>query len=164
MDRLAQERRNSIANAMELHLSCTKPSGWELCTPRSESNILKDPDILSGYTSPWCQDPPGNEVRMDLFSNRSCLKEYFEHLTEWRATQITKFMWPHGAHLGPVGPRWAPCWPHEPCYKGSAPICECTVWSRLTIINVVNMTGGDGLVPTGIERQNASILQMILSS
>ena len=24
----------------------------------------------------------------------------------------------HGAHLGPVGPRWAPCWPHEPCYQG----------------------------------------------
>ena len=22
----------------------------------------------------------------------------------------------HGAHLGPVGPRWAPCWPHAPCY------------------------------------------------
>ena len=21
----------------------------------------------------------------------------------------------HGAHLGPVGPRWAPCRPHEPC-------------------------------------------------
>ena len=27
----------------------------------------------------------------------------------------------HGAHLGPVGPRWAPCWPHEPCYQG----CVC---------------------------------------
>ena len=25
----------------------------------------------------------------------------------------------HGGHLGPVGPRWAPCWPHEPCYQGS---------------------------------------------
>ena len=25
----------------------------------------------------------------------------------------------HGAHLGPVGPRWAPCWPREPCYQGS---------------------------------------------
>ena len=25
---------------------------------------------------------------------------------------------PHGAHLGPVGPRWAPCGPHEPCYQG----------------------------------------------
>ena len=22
----------------------------------------------------------------------------------------------HGAQLGPVSPRWAPCWPHEPCY------------------------------------------------
>ena len=24
----------------------------------------------------------------------------------------------HGTHLGPVGPRWAPCWPHELCYQG----------------------------------------------
>ena len=23
-----------------------------------------------------------------------------------------------GAHLGPIGPRWTPCWPHEPCYQG----------------------------------------------
>ena len=28
----------------------------------------------------------------------------------------------HGAHLGPVSPRWAPCWPHEPCYQGN--ICS----------------------------------------
>ena len=27
----------------------------------------------------------------------------------------------HGAQLGPTGPRWAPCWPHEPCYLGSHP-------------------------------------------
>ena len=25
----------------------------------------------------------------------------------------------HGAHLGHVGPRWAPCQPHEPCYQGN---------------------------------------------
>ena len=25
----------------------------------------------------------------------------------------------HWAHLGPVGPIWAQCWPHEPCYQGS---------------------------------------------
>ena len=25
----------------------------------------------------------------------------------------------HVAHLGPVGPRWAPCWPHDPCYQGA---------------------------------------------
>ena len=34
-------------------------------------------------------------------------------------TQIAKFMGQHWVHLGPVGPRWAPCWPHEPCYQGS---------------------------------------------
>ena len=24
----------------------------------------------------------------------------------------------HGAHLGPTGPRWVPCWTHELCYLG----------------------------------------------
>ena len=24
----------------------------------------------------------------------------------------------HWSHLGPVGPMWALCWPHEPCYLG----------------------------------------------
>ena len=24
----------------------------------------------------------------------------------------------HGANVGPVGPRWAQYWPHEPCYQG----------------------------------------------
>ena len=28
---------------------------------------------------------------------------------------IARFMGHHGAHLGPTGPRWSPCWPHEPC-------------------------------------------------
>ena len=32
--------------------------------------------------------------------------------------QIAKFIGQHGAHLGPVGPRWAPCWPHKTCYQG----------------------------------------------
>ena len=33
-------------------------------------------------------------------------------------SQKTKFMGQHGAHLCPVGPRWAPCWPHETCCQG----------------------------------------------
>ena len=33
-------------------------------------------------------------------------------------TLIARFMGQHGAHLGPIGPRWAPCWPHELCYLG----------------------------------------------
>ena len=35
----------------------------------------------------------------------------------------------HGAnmgHLGPVGPRWAPRWPHEPCYQGCYPSFSCS--------------------------------------
>ena len=34
-----------------------------------------------------------------------------------RTSQIARFMGPTWAHLGPVSPRWAPCWPHEPCYQ-----------------------------------------------
>ena len=25
----------------------------------------------------------------------------------------------HGAQLGQTGPRWAPCWPNDPCYLGN---------------------------------------------
>ena len=32
---------------------------------------------------------------------------------------IARFMGQYGAHLGPTGPRWARCWPHEPCYLGN---------------------------------------------
>ena len=32
----------------------------------------------------------------------------------------------HGAHLGPTGPRWAPCWPHELCYVGTFSRPPCT--------------------------------------
>ena len=38
----------------------------------------------------------------------------------------------HGAHLGPVGPRWAPCWPHEPCYQGMMQILS-TLWILIGI-------------------------------
>ena len=31
---------------------------------------------------------------------------------------ITRFMGRHGALLGPTGPRWVPCLPHEFCYLG----------------------------------------------
>ena len=40
------------------------------------------------------------------------------------ATRCSKGPWSQGwwgilgSHLGPTGPRWAPCWPHELCYLG----------------------------------------------
>ena len=34
----------------------------------------------------------------------------------------------HRAHLGPTGPRWAPCWPHEFCYLGMMPTEDFSRW------------------------------------
>ena len=59
-----------------------------------------------------------------------CLVLYFSYSNDYpiaskyigvnTVTQIAKFMGQHGAHLGPVGPRWAPFWPHEPWYQGTS--------------------------------------------
>ena len=48
-------------------------------------------------------------------------------------SQTAKFM---GPTWGPVGPRWAPCWPHEPCYEGCGAVhgAVCHVLSYATWI------------------------------
>ena len=42
----------------------------------------------------------------------------------------------HGANMGPVGPRWAPCWPQESCYQGLSDvhIYICTSFAYLSAI------------------------------
>ena len=42
----------------------------------------------------------------------------------------------HGAHLDPVGPRWAPCWPHESCYQGIFSWVEIIFVSRKSFARV----------------------------
>ena len=37
---------------------------------------------------------------------------------ELPTSPTTRLMGPTWSHLGPTGPRWAPCLPHEPCYWG----------------------------------------------
>ena len=41
----------------------------------------------------------------------------------------------HGAHLGPVGPRWAPCWSHKPCYQGV--YCSCFMQYQFCTVPVL---------------------------
>ena len=40
--------------------------------------------------------------------------------------------------MGPIGPRWAPCWPHKPCYQGKTPLMLDDAWIRnyITRVNV----------------------------
>ena len=49
IDGLVQERCNSIANALELHLSCTNPSGW--CHSKLHSDYQEA--ALLPKSSPW---------------------------------------------------------------------------------------------------------------
>ena len=51
-------------------------------------------------------------------------------------TVIARFMGEHGAHLGPTGPRWAPCWSHEICYLGNYPGLY-----RLCIRDAISLSG-----------------------
>ena len=57
-----------------------------------------------------------------------------------------------GVHLGPIGPRLAPCWPHEPCYQGwfryispprpniSPVYVYTTVRSRYIVVSILQIT------------------------
>ena len=44
----------------------------------------------------------------------------------------------YGAHLRPTGPRWAPCWSHEPCYLGSfvkpSATMALTMWNEMVLV------------------------------
>ena len=70
----------------------------------------------------------------------------------------------HGAQLGPVGPRWAPCWPHEPCYHDALPEwCDwlINIQCRLTwVMWLVDKHNADvinehRLCPTGFHKATA---------
>ena len=41
----------------------------------------------------------------------------YPHFTTTRSL-IARSRGHHGTHLGPTGPRWAPCWPHGLCHLG----------------------------------------------
>ena len=57
----------------------------------------------------------------------------------WWYTHIKQSSWgQHGTHLGPTGPSWAPCWPHESCYQGRS-------WSTLVQVLVHHHLGAEPL-------------------
>ena len=61
----------------------------------------------------WDSDQNSGHFAEDIF------KYILLHGNIWILIKKKQSWWDrHGAHLGPVGPRWVPCWPHEPCYQG----------------------------------------------
>ena len=77
--------------------------------------------VLTGVTS-LVYSFPGLIVTAVLFSFFSGELRFLNKFTvkpnAFLLTSQIKGPWgPHGTHLGPTGPRWAPCWPHEPCYQ-----------------------------------------------
>ena len=46
-----------------------------------------------------------------------CISNFGMGFRRSERSQVAKFLGPTWDPLGPVGPRWAPCWPHEPCYQ-----------------------------------------------
>ena len=62
---------------------------------------------------------------LSTLSPRRTLLQIVWLLDQIKSLQIARFMGPTWVHLGPVGPRWAPCWPHKPCYQGCLYQCIC---------------------------------------
>ena len=59
------------------------------------------------------------QILRDSFSYNFCVF-WYDKIHSSSEMELTifltaKFMGQHVAHLGPIGPSWAPCWPHEPC-------------------------------------------------
>ena len=67
----------------------------------------------------WLRDPMIKLLREDKYHFTIRYHDYHMISLGYHDYPRKQGSWGlHGAHLGPTGPRWAPCWPHEPCYQG----------------------------------------------
>ena len=59
----------------------------------------------------------GSSFGIFMLTKQFCVVNPATHLTSNWLKQGSRGQ--HVVHLGPTGPRWAPCWPHELCYLGT---------------------------------------------
>ena len=68
----------------------------------------------------------------------------------------------HGAHLGPTGPRLAPCWPHELCYLGTSayflPVVENALPRYLWILHLNISHEKKGKIHRSVNNVHACLL------
>ena len=72
-------------------------------------------------------------------------RRWYSHQSWFSITLRARFMGPTWAHLGPTGPRWAPCWPHEHCYLG---ILSPKNLSTINLIQIWSITEIPLMIPT----------------
>ena len=80
-----------------------------------------NPPVTSGFTS---QRPV--TWSFDVFFDLRLNKRFSKHSRCYLDNKV---------HVANMGPRWAPCWPHEPCYQGSDMRCHHAHYD-VTVISV----------------------------
>ena len=70
-----------------------------------------------GEKFPTCFDNTADKSQMVVTNILRCIQLLY-HLPFQNHYVFLVSCGQHGAHMGPVSPRRAPCRPHEPCYQG----------------------------------------------
>ena len=89
----------------------------KMYTEMYSSHPTSGPSQYKNVVLPVCEFPSWDKMvsRPSLLYDRYCIK----------VPLIARFMGHYGAHLGPTGPRWAPCWP-----------MNFAIWGRLSSVMI----------------------------
>ena len=93
--------------------------GYQHCCVLAISEAYSNPDWhvdKTAVSATWWSS------HVNCFTLACCISTYIVTMG-WKclSSLIARFMGPTWGQLGPPGPRWAPSWPHEPCYLGNSP-------------------------------------------
>ena len=86
-------------------------------------SVINHSQLHIGPASRLCWDLRSDSLGTELQFCHSIISGWLVvlkalHRVRTYTSQIAMFMGPTWDHLGPVGPRWAPCWSYKPCCQG----------------------------------------------
>ena len=102
-------------------------------------HILHDYDadievILRLFYSKWHNADEYAKIRLGI-GNIIATKKHFIIICRFLHPWYQGSLGQHGDHLGPIGPRWSPCWPYGLCYLGHWGRDKTEAISRTTFSN-----------------------------
>ena len=135
-------------NKPEIHVGIYRP-----CRPRRELSVIETPSRgQHGSVHPknhtigesWCPGDVGIPGKSSLVRQQG----------SWGQ---------HGARMGPVGPSWAPCWPHEPCYQCSYPMMCVSAVAAALMESWLLQTGQHGIsIVSDHNNEEAKVVRFII--